>query len=130
MQARASYTSLRRRADFSRVHVQGQRKGDALLQVRVLPRPASVTVQSPIRLGIIVSKKFGSAVERNRFKRIIRAAIRALGPEFIPDWDVLVLPREAHEVKMSEVYASLRRLLGTLGVLRTTPISTVEGERS
>jgi len=58
MQARASYTSLRRRADFSRVHVQGQRKGDALLQVRVLPRPASVTVISPIRLGIIVSKKY------------------------------------------------------------------------
>jgi len=130
MQARASYTSLRRRADFSRVHVQGQRKGDALLQVRVLPRPASVTVISPIRLGIIVSKKFGSAVERNRFKRIIRAAIHALGPELLPDWDVLVLPREAHGVKMSGVYASLRRLLDALGVLRKTPNPIIEGEMS
>jgi ribonuclease P protein component len=123
MRERAVYTSLRRRADFSRAHSRGRRKGDALLQVRVLSRPSSDPDEPPVRLGIIVSKKFGSAVERNRFKRIVRSAIRALGPELTPGWDILVLPREAHEAKMPDILASLRRLLGELGVLRaeTTP---------
>lgn len=118
MRARAVYSSLRRRGDFTRVHQRGQRKGDARLQVRVLRRPAGVQVESPIRLGIIVSKKFGSAVERNRFKRIVRAAIRELGEEFTPGWDILVLPREAHDVKMPDIRASLQALLGALGILR------------
>lgn len=117
MRARACYTSLRRRVDFGRVHAQGRRKWDALLQVRVLPRPASATADSPIRLGIIVSKKFGKAVERNRFKRVVRAAIRAIGPELMDGWDVLVLPREAHGVSMPAILSSLRGLLGALGVL-------------
>ncbi|HEY3377978.1 MAG TPA: ribonuclease P protein component [Armatimonadota bacterium] len=127
MRASAVYTSLRRRAEFSRVHARGRRKGDALLQVRVLPRPASETVQSPIRLGIIVSKKFGSAVERNRFKRVVRAAVHTLGPELTEGWDVLVLPREAHEVHMPDIATSLRHLFGALGVLRETPATAPEG---
>lgn len=128
MRERALYTSLRRRAEFSRVHARGRRKGDALLQVRVLTRPAAETVQSPIRLGIIVSKKFGSAVERNRFKRLVRAAIRTLGPELTPGWDILVLPREAHGVSMTDVLAAMRRLLGALGVLHEAPAPPADGE--
>lgn len=124
MRASAIYTSLRRRADFQRVHAQGRRSGDALLQVRVLPRPPSTITTAPLRLGIVVSKKFGGAVERNRFKRVVRAAIRALASELIPDWDVLVLPREgAHGAQMPAVRASLQRLLSGLGVLRTAPSS-------
>lgn len=128
MRTRVNYTSLRRRAEFARVHTRGRRKGDALLQVRVLPRPASVTVTSPVRLGIIVSKKFGSAVERNRFKRVVRAAMRALAPELQPGWDILVLPRQAHGVKMADILASLRHLFGELGVLREISEPSTEGE--
>jgi len=126
----AVYTSLRRRADFSRVHARGRRKGDALLQVRVQPCPASVTVESPIRLGIIVTKKFGSAVERNRFKRVVRAALFAIAEELQPGWDILVLPREAHGVKMHEVRASLHSLLRELGACRQGPTPLAEGEEA
>ncbi len=101
------------------MHRQGRRKGDALLQVRVLPHPSEPSGQCPIRLGMIVSKKYGSAVARNRFKRLVRAALRVLAPELTPGWDVLVLPREAHEVSMWEVLASFRQLLGALGLLQT-----------
>ena len=127
MRIRAIYTSLRRRAEFSRVHARGRRMGDALLQVRVLPCPASMVQECPIRLGIIVSKKFGPAVERNRFKRIVRAAIRALGPDLTPCWDILILPREAHGVKMCDLLHSLRHLLSELGVLRETIEPSKEG---
>ena len=117
MRTRALYTPLRRRADFGLVHTKGKRKGDALLQVRALPSPASVVVSTPIRLGIIVSKKFGSAVERNRFKRIVRAAVRNLGVELHPGWDILILPRAAHEAKMPAVRDALRCLLTAIGAL-------------
>jgi ribonuclease P protein component len=70
-------------------------------------------------LGIIVSKKFGGAVARNRFKRIVRAALRALSPEMSAGWDLLVLPREAHSATMPEVLASFRQLLGALGLLQS-----------
>jgi len=128
MQAHAIYTPLRRRADFSRVHSQGRRKGDALVQVRVLRRPAPPTGTAPIRLGILVSKKYGSAVERNRFKRIVRAAVHALGPFFTPGWDILVLPRESHAAKMPEMLASLHQLLGALEVLADDGADPTEGD--
>ena len=113
------YTSLRRRSDFHRLHAQGQRKGDTLLQVRVLPTPPQVPRLAPIRLGILVSKKYGNAVERNRFKRIVRAALREIQDELQPGWDILVLPRATHASKMPEIRDSFRRLLGALGIVRS-----------
>jgi ribonuclease P protein component len=118
MRIRDIYAPLRRRADFSRVHQQGRRKSDAVLQVRLAPRPADVPSDARIRLGILVTKKYGSAVERNRFKRLVRAAIRALGPDLTSGWDLLVLPRAAHDATMPVVLASLRSLLGMLGAVR------------
>ena len=123
----AVYTPLRRRRDFQRVHAQGRRKGDTLLQVRVIPTPQSVPQVTPIRLGLLVGKKYGSAVERNRFKRIVRAALRELAEEFAQGWDILVLPRAVHQAGMQEVRDSLRGLLGDLGVLRPATQSTDEG---
>jgi ribonuclease P protein component len=122
------YTPLRRRGDFHRVHAQGQRKGDTLLQVRALPTPPRTTRTTPIRLGILVSKKYGGAVERNRFKRVVRAALRALAEELQPGWDVLVLPRESREAKMPEIRDSLRHLLRELGVLRAADARSAEGD--
>ncbi|HOF87118.1 MAG TPA: ribonuclease P protein component [Armatimonadota bacterium] len=118
MRASEIYAPLRKRADFRRVHQQGRRKSDGLLQVRVAAQPPGIAAGGLIRLGMLVTKKYGSAVERNRFKRLVRAAIRALGPEFTPGWDILVLPREAHQARMADVEASLRALLGLLGVMR------------
>lgn len=112
------YISLRRRADFQRVHTQGKRKGDALLQVRVISSPLWAPRTAPIRLGILISKKFGSAVARNRFKRLVRAAVRTLAPHLKAGWDILILPREAKDVKMPTVATSLHQLLGALGVLQ------------
>jgi len=118
MHAPSVYTPLRRRADFRRLHGQGQRKSDVRLQVRVLRRPDNPPWAAPIRLGILVTKKYGPAVERNRFKRLVRTAIRALAPELAPGWDILVLPRAARDAKMQDVLASLSAVLAALGVLR------------
>ncbi|MEI6521782.1 MAG: ribonuclease P protein component [bacterium] len=105
------YTPLRNRADFSRVHTQGRRRYDTLVQLRVIPG------ENGLRIGIIVSKKYGNAVARNRFKRIVRAAFRNIKEKLIGNWDILVLPRNVNEAKSTELSESFLKLLTELHVI-------------
>ena len=60
--------------------------------------------RGPCRLGITASRKIGGAVVRNRAKRLVREAFRALGELFPPGIDLVVIVRKppgamkAHDV--------------------------------
>ena len=69
------------------------------------------------RLGITVSKKIGGAVERNRAKRIIRAAYRAHSNELCRGFLIVISARGAIVGKKStDVEAELSKAFNDLGV--------------
>jgi ribonuclease P protein component len=74
--------TLRKRADFLRLN-RGRRSAvhGLVLQAALTPDAAApLDDKAPMRLGLTVTKKIGNAVVRNRVRRRLRAAARAVLP--------------------------------------------------
>lgn len=70
------------------------------------------------RLGITAGKKLGSAVDRNRAKRVIRLAYRELLPDFNKNVDMVIVARKkATFIKSQEAVEELRGLLKKAGII-------------
>lgn len=78
---------LRRRGEFVAVQQKGRRLCAGQLVVLALARGGDRP-----RIGITVSKKIASAVGRNRVKRWVREAFRAVAGD-LPPVDVVVVAR-------------------------------------
>lgn len=70
----SSRSSLARSADFRRVYARGRRARRDGITVWVAPAEGE---GRPTRLGLAVRASIGSAVQRNRVRRRLRAAFRA-----------------------------------------------------
>lgn len=72
-----------------------------------------------VRVGITTSKKVGNAVQRNRSRRVIREAFRALAPRVRPGFDLVLVARgKTPYVKSTDVRRQLERQLQAAGLLR------------
>lgn len=70
-----------------------------------------------LRLGITVSKKLGGAVERNRAKRVIRAAFRMCAQNIAPGNDFVIVARtKILTVKSTDVAVYLKKQLKNSGL--------------
>jgi len=96
-----------RRLEFDAVFGEGRSRADGLLIVYARPRPEG----GPSRLGLVVGRRFGKAVRRNAWKRMIREAFRQGREDYPEGHDYVVLPREPETVpELAAARRSLRRL--------------------
>lgn len=103
---------LRRHAEFAVSQRDGRRVGTRHFTLLVA---AQATPEAPSRLGLVVARKVGNAVRRNRIKRLCRECFRTY-PNLVPAGiDLVVIARPgAHALKLGEVRAewlSVERLL-------------------
>ena len=88
-----------------RVFSRRLRASDRWLTLHVAPNE-----EGPARLGISVGRRFGSAVQRNRIKRLIREAFRRVRHDLPVGVDWIVVPRPAIEPTVPDLMASLLNL--------------------
>lgn len=79
---------LRDAAAFERVRRDGHSTTTALLVLSVLPNELGRN-----RYGVAAGRRLGSAVLRNRAKRLVRESLRELHPRLRPGYDMLVIVR-------------------------------------
>lgn len=99
---------LRQRADFlAAARARRQSAPGLTLQAR-RRAPGEAAPAGAMRVGFTCSKKIGNAVARNRAKRRLRAAARAvLAAQGRPGWDYVLIGRPGQTV--SRDYAALER---------------------
>ena len=64
------------------------------------PHPLVVLIAAPnqseqVRVGVAAGKSVGTAVIRNRAKRLLRACVDGYLPDLVPGWDLFLLARKA-----------------------------------
>lgn len=81
-------TRLARNEDFRRVRREGRSWSAPLLVLQTFGNNLPHS-----RLGLVVSKRVGTAVVRNRVRRRLREAARDRWPSIKPGWDVVLIAR-------------------------------------
>ena len=103
-----------RNNDFRRIYARGKSYVSPLVVVYALKNRTK-----NVRVGITTSKKAGNAVQRNRSRRVIREAFRALAPRVRPGFDLVLVARgKTPYVKSTDVRRQLERQLQAAGLLR------------
>jgi ribonuclease P protein component len=104
---------LSRPQDFAALQERGTMRSHPLLAARFLRTDLETT-----RFGMATGRVIGSAVVRNRVRRRLREAIRAMAPSIQPGWDVLLIARPALvAADHGTLVTTLRRQLARGGVL-------------
>src|SRR5262245_39339468 len=83
---------LRRDADFDRVRSGGATRTSRLLVAKVLPNDLEMN-----RYGFAAGRRLGNAVQRNRAKRLMREAARALHPTLAAGYDIVFIARNSFD---------------------------------
>lgn len=104
---------LSRPQEFTAIQDRGTTRSSALMSARFLRTDLETT-----RFGLATGRRIGGAVVRNRVRRRLREALRAMQLSFRPGWDVLIIVRPAIvEADHAALVGTLRRSLERGGVV-------------
>ncbi len=102
-----SKEGLNKTSEFKRVFSQGNRRVGKNVIVYILPGK-----QEENRVGFVVKKSVGKAVQRNKIKRRLREIWRLKGKKHISGSDVVILvKKEISEASFAEIEQELIGLL-------------------
>ena len=106
------YMSIKENKDFKRLYYRGRSFADPTFVMYVARGRNGKT-----RMGITAGKKIGCAVDRNRAKRLIRAAFASVFDSIVPGYDfVFVVRTRALEKKSYEIADGMEKQLKAAGV--------------
>ena len=123
------WTRLRRRADFQRA-ARGRRAQVESFALQSRARGDAAIGEAGARVGFTVTRKIGGAVERNRIRRRLKAALAAasaIAPSADCDY-VLVARKPALTRRFAALVADVERAFAQIG--RTKPTATDRDPRS
>lgn len=115
-----TYVVLNRNGDFVRLYKRGKSQVHPLLVTYT-----TANRRGGHRMGITSGKKIGGAVQRNRARRVIRAAFRQLRPRMVSaGWDIVFVARtQTCTCPMQQVLRVMEKQLDRLGLLLPAPAS-------
>jgi ribonuclease P protein component len=99
---------LTRSVDFQRVRRLGKSYAHPLLILVLFPHSEATP-----RIGVTAGRSVGGAVQRNRAKRLLRAAMSERLTEMAQGWDVILIARKPlASCSLKQTQAALDTLLG------------------
>jgi ribonuclease P protein component len=96
-------------SEFRRVFEKGRRFHTPVLRLHYLPSSREFS-----RLGLVVSRRIGKAVVRNRHKRLLREAFRHSKHRLPASYDVVVVPRSS-SASFRDYLEAFEGFVATLG---------------
>ena len=111
------YVSLNQNTDFQRTYYRGKSTARPALVVYAMKNRVGVC-----RVGITTSKKIGNAVERNRSRRIIRAAYQSIFNQntLKGSYDIIFVARgKTKYLKSTQIEKAMLESMKELGLIET-----------
>ena len=107
------YRPITRNKEFSRAYARGKAFVHPKLVLYVVKNRLGKT-----RVGITATKKIGNAVQRNRARRVIRAALYEILPYQVGGLDLVFVARgETARCKSGEIRLAAEQLLKDAGLV-------------
>lgn len=98
---------IKKRDEIGLLFRRGRRFSDRRLRLLVLPN-----ARDRSRMAVVVSRRHGGAVRRNRIKRLCREAFRTCRADLPGSYDYVLQPQVGAELNVEAIRQSLRELAG------------------
>jgi ribonuclease P protein component len=105
------YLRLKKNSDFKKLYSAGKKSFSCGI---IMIYSASKS----LKMGISVSKKHGGSVQRNRLKRLVRAAFYDLSGNLKGNYNIIFIPKTNFNHTYKNLNESMKKMLLKEGLLK------------